>query len=71
MQKKSTGCKLPGFFLNSPCVTSNNNDDDDDDDNNVTTLRSSDKEIRVSDKKPQKVKKIINKANTDRYMKGV
>ena len=57
------------FFFNSPCVTNNSNDDDDN--NNATILRSSDKEIRVSDRELQKVKNIINKANTDRYMKDV
>ena len=40
-------------------------------DDGATILRSSDKEIRVWDKEPQKVKNIINKANTDRYMKDV
>ena len=50
-------------------MTSNSNDDDDN--NNATILRSSDKEIRVSDRELQKVKNIINKANTDRYMKDV
>ena len=40
-------------------------------DDGATIVRNSDKEIRVSDKEPQKVKSIINKANTDRYMKDV
>ena len=37
----------------------------------ATILRSSDKETSVSNKEPQKVKNIINKANTNRYMKDV
>ena len=40
-------------------------------DDGAIVLGSSDKEICVSDKEPLKVKNIINKANTDRYMKDV
>ena len=40
-------------------------------DDGATILKSSDKEIHASNKELQKVKSIINKANTDRQMKDV
>ena len=38
-------------------------------DDGETILRNGDKEMRISDKEPHKVKSIINKANTDRHMR--